>query len=179
MAEFELPEKAESRKERVIGLIIAAIAVVLAVVSALAHTTHNDEILAHVDAADQYAFFQAKKDRHAQLELSTDNLVLNRDHLSPEGQTHATQLLANYAGEMQKLEADSASIHLKGDELLKESDHLAHKAGVLDLGEIALQIAVVLCSISILTEQPLFVRMGVSIAVVGVLVALWGEFLLS
>ena len=179
MAEFELPEKAESRKERVIGLIIAAIAVVLAVVSALAHTTHNDEILAHVDAADQYAFYQAKKDRHAQLELSTDNLVLNRDRLTPEGQTHAFQLLANYAAEMKKLESDSAEIHARGDDLLKESSHLARKAGVLDLGEIALQIAVVLCSISILTEQKLFVRMGVAIALVGVLVAVWGEFLLT
>jgi hypothetical protein len=179
MAEFELPEKAESRKERVIGLIIAAIAVVLAIVSALAHTTHNDEILAHVDAADQYAFYQAKKDRHAQLELSTDNLVLNRDHLSPGAQAHAGELLANYAAEMKKLDGDSAEIHAKGDELLKESGRLAHKAAVLDLGEIALQIAVVLCSISILTEQKLFVRMGVSIAVVGTLVALWGVFLLG
>jgi hypothetical protein len=179
MAEFELPEKGKSRKERVVGLIIAAIAVVLAVVSALAHTTHNDEILAHVDAADQYAFYQAKKDRHAQLELSTDTLVLNRDQLSPAGQAHAGELLANYAAEMKKLDSDGTEIRARGDDLLKESDHLARKAGVLDLGEIALQIAVVLCSISILTEQQLFVRMGVSIAVVGVLIAFWGEFLLA
>jgi len=45
------------------------------------------------------------------------------------------------------------------------------------LAEIGLQISVVLCSISILTEQKLFVRMGLVLAVAGVLIALWGFFL--
>jgi hypothetical protein len=174
---FELPEKAENRKERVVGLIIAAIAVVLAVVSAFGHETHNDEILAHVDAADQYAFYQAKKERHEQLDLMTDTVSLQLDRLSPAGQTQAAKLLGGYADQMKHLDGDAKEIKAKGDELLAESQRLARKAGVLDLGEIALQIAVVLCSISILTEQNLFVRMGVSVAVVGVLVALWGVFL--
>lgn len=177
MGEFELPEKPDSQKERVIGLIIAVIAVVLAIVSAIGHNTHQDEILAHVDAADQYAFYQAKKERHAQLELSTDSVMLERDRLSAASQPQADEMLSEYATEMKKLDSDGKDIKDKGDELLNESKYLAKKAGVLDLGEIALQIAVVLCSISILTEQNLFVRMGVSIAVVGVLVAVWGAFL--
>jgi hypothetical protein len=178
MDDFELPEKAENRKERVIGLIIAAIAVMLAIVSSRGHETHQDEILAHVDAADQYAFYQAKKERHAQLELSTDSLMLGRDRLSLDSQPQADQLLTEYAAEMKKLDSDSTQIRTQGDALMNESKRLAAKAGILDTGEIALQIAVVLCSISILTEQSLFVRMGVSIAVVGIIVALWGIFLL-
>ena len=88
MDDFELPEKAESQKERVIGLIIAGIAVVLAIVSAIAHETQNDEILANADANDQYAFFQAKKTRHEQLELSTDYLKLSEDRLSAGSQAN-------------------------------------------------------------------------------------------
>ena len=45
------------------------------------------------------------------------------------------------------------------------------------MGEIALQIAIVLCSITILTEQRLFVVMGVITAAVGIAVALWGVLL--
>ncbi len=174
--DFELPEKAKNQKERIVGLIIASIAVVLAVVSAFGHETQNEEILAHVDASDQYAFYQAKKQRHAQLDLMTDSVNLQLDHFSPASQAKAAPLLAGYATEIQHLEKDGKEIKAKGDELTAESQKLAKKAGVLDLAEIALQIAVVLCSISIITEQNLFVRMGVTIAVVGVFVALWGVF---
>ena len=177
MAEFEVPETPESERERAIGLIIATIAVILAIVSAYGHGIHQDEILAHVDAADQYSFYQAKKDRHEQLELSTDAITLQRDHLSLPGQNDADRMLAAYATEEAKLDSDSQGIKAKGDELLKESQYLARRAGVFDLAEIGLQISVVLCSISILTGQKLFVRMGLVLAVAGVLVALWGCFL--
>jgi hypothetical protein len=179
MAEFEMPEKPDNRKERVVGLIIAAIAVVLAIVSSQAHETHNDEILAHVDGADQYAFYQAKKERHAALELSTDNLMLEREKLSAATQPQVDQLLTSYAAEMAHLDSDGKGIQAKGDELMAESKRLAQKAKVLDLGEIALQIAVVLCSISIITEQNLFVHMGGAVAGIGILVAIWGMVMLA
>jgi hypothetical protein len=173
MSEFEVPEKPESHKERIVGLIIAVIAVVLAIVSAIAHQTHNEEIVAHVDAADQFAFYQAKKERSHQLKLTSDDIQLQFDRFSPAAQTQAKSLLAGYEEETRHLEADNQEIKKKGDELLDESGRLAVKARVLDLGEIALQIAVVLCSITILTEQSLFVRMGITIAAVGLVVALW------
>jgi hypothetical protein len=174
MAEFELPEKAESQKERMVGLIIAAIAVVLAIVSAIGHQTHSDEILAHVDAADQYAFFQAKKERGFDLGLSADAIKLSVDRFSPANQTQATQLLANYARQQEKLDDDGREIQTKGKEFMDEATRLSAKARVLDVGEIALQISIVLCSITILTEQRLFVLMGVITAGVGIVISLWG-----
>jgi hypothetical protein len=174
MAEFELPEKVESRRERVVGLIIAAIAVVLAVVSSLAHETHNDEILAHIDAADQYAFYQAKRERRAQLEVASDAAGLGSDRLSPAGQAQAAALRTGYGAEEKRLVTEGTAIQHKGDELMAESKRLEAKARVLDLAEIALQIAVVVCSISVLTEQRLFVVIGVGMAVVGIFVAVTG-----
>jgi len=177
--DFELPEKAESEKDRVVGLIIAAIAVVLAVISALAHETDSDKILAHVDAADQYALYQAKKERHVQLDLMSDNIRLQVDRLSPAGQAEAGRKLDEYAGTIQHLDKDAEEAKAKGDDLTADSHRLEKKASVLSLGEIALQISVVLCSITILTEQRLFVRMGVTVAVVGVVVALWGVLMMK
>jgi hypothetical protein len=174
--EFELPETPETpkrRKERVVGLIIAAIAVVLAIVTHAGNEIHQGEILAHVDASDQYAFYQAKKERRAQLELQTDNLQLRFDSLSPTAQALANQFRGAYATEIKHLEDDGKEIKAKGDELLAESRKLARKASILDIGEIALQISVVLCSITILTEQRLFLRMGVCVATAGVFIAAW------
>ena len=174
----ETPETPESRKKRVVGLIIAAIAVVLAIVTHAGNEIHQDEILAHVDASDQYNFYQAKKDRHAQLELQTDNLQLRFDNLSPGAQAQSNQFRDAYATEIKHLENDAKEIKAKGDELLGESRKLARKASILDIGEIALQISVVLCSITILTEQRLFVRLGVGVAMAGVLIAVWALFLM-
>jgi hypothetical protein len=179
MEEYEVPEKPDSHKERIVGLIIAAIAVVLAIITASGHQLHNEEILTHVDAADQFSFYQAKKSRHAQLELSIDQIHLDYDRLSPSSQKEADKIVAGYEAEIKHLEEDGKEIKAKGDELIAESKRLAKKADVLDLGEIALQISVVLCSITILTEQFLFVRIGVCTAAIGLLTALWGVFLLQ
>lgn len=179
--EFELPETpeaTESHKERIVGLIIAAIAVALAIVTHLGNETNNEKILAHVDASDQFAFYQAKKERRAQLDLQTDNLHLQFDKLSPEAQVQATKFLTGYEAEIQHLEEDGKKIKEKGDELLAESRQLQAKSTFIEFGEIALQISIVLCSITILTEQNLFVRMGVLSAIFGVLIAIWGVFLM-
>jgi hypothetical protein len=169
----EIPETPESRKKRTVGLIIAVIAVVLAIVTHVGNEIHQDEILAHVDASDQYAFYQAKKERRAQLELQTDNLQLRFDNLSPGAQALANQFRDDYVKESKRLADEGKEIQAKGDELLAESRKLAKQASILDIGEIALQISVVLCSITILTEQRLFVRLGVGVAITGVLIAAW------
>ena len=174
----ETPEATESHKERIVGLIIAAIAVVLAIVTHLGNETNNEKILAHVDASDQFAFYQAKKGRHAQLDLQTDNLHLQFDKLSPEAQAQATKLLTGYEVEIQHLEDDGKKIKEKGDELLAESRQLQAKSTFIELGEIALQISIVLCSITILTEQNLFVRMGVISALLGALITICGIVLM-
>ncbi len=172
MAEFELPEKAEDHRERVVGLIIAAIAVVLAIVSALSHATSNEQILAHVDASDQYAFYQAKKDRSFALDLAMDNLRLHAEDTGLGA--GSVQLIANYREQQARLNTEGKDIQAKGQTFMDDALRLGRKSQVLDVGEIALQISIVLCSITILTEQRLFAIMGVITAAIGVAVALWG-----
>ena len=177
MAEYEVPEATENRRERIVGLIIAAIAVVLAIVSSLGHATQNEQILAHVDASDQFAFYQAKKERFLALQLAGENADLYADRLSPSGVKKEAAMAVKYLSEMQRLGDEMKEIQARGNELLKDAAHFGRKAEVLDVGEIALQIAIVLCSITILTEQRLFVVMGVITAAVGIVVALWGVLL--
>jgi hypothetical protein len=174
MAEFEMPEKARSRHERIVGLIIAAIAVILAIVSSAAIQSHSNEILAHVDASDQYSFYQAKRQRFAALELASDNADLYKDRLSPAEAQREADLAVKYLKEMQRLGEESKAIQAKGDEWMKEAARLERKSRILDVAEIALQISIVLCSITIVTEQRLFALMGSVTAIVGLAVGLWG-----
>jgi hypothetical protein len=85
-------------------------------------------------------------------------------------------LLDSYAGQIKKDTDDSKKIHEDGENLVKKAENLEGKATFVELGEIALQISVVLCSITILTEQKLFVRMGMTVAFIGLLLALRGLF---
>jgi hypothetical protein len=174
--EFELPEtpdSPESRKERTVGLIIAVIAVVLAIVTHVGNEIHQDELLAHIDATDEYNDYQTKKTTNIQLDLNSDIINLNLDRLSPAAQQLATKTLADYA-EQKKQNSEKAEKHKDlGDEHIKDAAKLARQSSILDIGEIALQISVVLCSITILTEQGLFVRLGVTVALAGVVIAAW------
>jgi hypothetical protein len=174
--EFELPETPdipESHKERIVGLIIAAIAVVLAIVTHLGNETHQDELLSHIDAADAYSDYQTKKTGNIQLDLNMDLIKLMYDRLSPAAQADATRKLSDYEAQKKQNEIKGDKHREEGDEHVGDAAKLARKASTLDIGEIALQISVVLCSITILTEQRLFVRMGISVALAGVLVAAW------
>jgi hypothetical protein len=86
-------------------------------------------------------------------------------------------LIAGYVKQKTRLEAEGRAIQARGDDFMKEAARLQKKSNVLDLGEIALQISIVLCSITILTEQRLFVMMGVATALTGLLIALVGVLL--
>ena len=169
----ETPESPESHKERTVGLIIATIAVVLAFVTHLGNEIHQEELLAHIDATDAYNDYQAKKTANIQLDLNSDMIGLSYDRLSPTAQQAADKKLADYK-EQTKQNTEKGEKHRdEGDDHVKEAATLAKKASVLDIGEIALQISVVLCSLTILTEQGLFVRMGVGVALAGAVVAAW------
>jgi hypothetical protein len=172
MGEYEVPEATENHRERIVGLIIAAIAVVLAIVSAIGHATSNEQILAHVDASDQYAFYQAKKERSFTLSLAMDNLKLHAEDAGLGA--GSVQLLASYQAQQTRLDTEGKDIQAKGQSFMDDAARLERKSQVLDLGEIALQISIVLCSITILTEQRLFAIMGVITAGIGAAVALWG-----
>ncbi len=175
MAEFELPEtpdSPESHKERVVGLIIAVIAVVLAIVTHLTSEIDEDKILAHVDASDQYNFYQAKRMRRELVELQSDILTTQADTLSPAGRAKVQDLTTKYGSESKRLEDEGKDIQKEGDNLMADSKRLTRQGSVLEIGEIALQISIVICSLTILTEQGLFVRIGVVIAGAGVVVAI-------
>jgi hypothetical protein len=64
-------------------------------------------------------------------------------------------------------------------ELDESAEKTARKASILDIAEIALQVSIVMCSITVLTEIMIFVRMGVVSALVGVIIALYAAFFMG
>ena len=157
-----------SKNEKSIGMAIALIAVLLAFVSALGNEEDNEKIVNEIKASNHYAWFQAKRIREA---LNTG--VIDQMKLEALGTPTEAQLEA-----MKKHEA---KLKAKNDEYKTENEEIQRKAvgyeavakfasekgDRYDHAELCLQIAVVLCSITLLTGQSVFFRCGVVIAVIG------------
>jgi hypothetical protein len=173
MAEsFELTEKPGNNTERNIGLVIAVIAVILAFVSSAAHDAQNEEIVLNVKAADQYNFYEARKGRLLSYQLAIDTL----HRTDPNHADEAAKEILDYTSKIdhEQTEADKTLQEARDQEA--EARLMARRANVLDYGEIALQISIVLCSISILTEMFLFVYLGLGAAGIGVVITIVAKF---
>ena len=60
----EVSEKAHGAGERTIGLTMAIVAALLAVVTLMGHRMHTEEVVLQTKTADGWAFYQAKDSRY-------------------------------------------------------------------------------------------------------------------
>jgi hypothetical protein len=188
MTEVELPnpEELEQLREqsftRKTALTTAVYAVCLAVVSLGGNNAAKDMTLAQQQSSDQWAFYQAKAMREVLYKIEKarleDDLAERGPSLTPAAREHKEAFLASAAKEEARYEAEKKVIEDKARELEKERDKSRAKDPYFDFGEVLLQIAIVLASMSILTHaRPIFYASLVS-ALVGFALGLNGYLLL-
>lgn len=155
----ESVEKAHERNEREIGLTMAIVAVLLALATMLGHRTHTEEVLIQTRANDQWAYYQAKTIRSHMYEADAEMAAL-----LPKGEQLAESFKKR--AEDQKKGAEDVRNEAQGKE--RETDATSQKAGRYDTAEIFLEIAIVLCSISLLTGARVFWLVSFASSVTGV-----------
>ncbi len=162
----EAGEKGESLTS--ISLAISILAVLVAMVTVLGHRTHTEAVLMQSRAGDQWNLYQAKK-------IRMDNLGVTVDLLGLQPATPAVAArLADYNKRIQKWTDDLKEEQGKAREFEAEVDHAEHRAARYDLGEALLQIAVVLCSITLFTRNRGYFFLGLAIGLTGLAVAASG-----
>jgi hypothetical protein len=172
MSEVDVPYHAEKQEHKRVGIFIAVVAVIMAVISALARNAANEIIVEEVQASNGFAWYQAKRQRGYMTELEIRRARYElAGNLAP---AQRKQLEENTPG----LEQQNAKYAKENDEIrrLAESHSTAaklaeHKHHWFEYGEICLHIAVVLCSLTLLTDQKLFFWLGIIATVGGVLIA--------
>jgi hypothetical protein len=103
-----------------------------------------------------------------------DNLSVDVDLLALQPSTDASAVAAKtkeYQAHIEKWKADLAEEQEKAREFEREVTRAEAKAARYDLGEALLQIAVVLCSITLFTRKRAYFLLGLSIGVAGIVVA--------
>jgi hypothetical protein len=170
----ELKEHAEHAKEdptlAPVSVSMAILAVLVAVVSLLGHRSHTEEVVLQAQSSDQWAFYQAKNMRRHTDELFTD---LTSVTPTTDAATLA-KLRDKYSREAQRYQSEQKEIEDKARDLEAEVKTERRRADRFDLGEVFLEIGLVITSITLLSGRRLFWGMGLVLGVAGLIVAATG-----
>jgi hypothetical protein len=153
-----------------VTLSMAILAVVLAAISLLGHRTHTEELLLQNKATDQWAYFQAKNIRRHTYELFLDLLSV----ISTKDSQAAGKIEEKYRREIERYKDDQKDIQSEAQQLEKEVVTQRHKANRFDLGEVCLEVGIVLTSLTLLTRKKLFWLLGGLAGLVGLAIAVSG-----
>jgi len=153
---------AQNPFDKTVAGSMAIIAAVLAVVSVLGQHFNTEKLLNQQLGSDQWAYYQAKDIRRYTAQATGDLLTaLKAD----------PAVISRYTQDANRYKQQSAEIQDKAREFERERDRAGQRADHFHLGEILLEIAIVFCSLAILSKrQPLFVG-GVALAVIGGVIA--------
>jgi hypothetical protein len=173
----ELQENAEHGRENPslapISVTMAILAVCVAVVSLMGHRSHTEELLMQNRATDQWAYYQAKNIRRHNYEMSLDLLGL----IEFKDKTQAEKVREKYKGEAERYTKEQAEIEEQAKDLEAESARAQRKADRYDLGEVFLEIALVITSLALLTKNRFYWLLGLLGGVAGLAIAVSGHLL--
>jgi hypothetical protein len=173
----ELQENAERARENPhlapVTLTMAVLAVLVATVSLLGHRSHTEEIILQNKVTDQWAYYQAKNIRR-----HNDELFADLTSLVPTKDADATaKLQEKYRAEADRYKDEQKELDKEARATEDENNLARRKADRFDLGEVFLEIALVITSITLLSGRRIFWHLGVVMACVGICLATSGWFL--
>jgi len=175
---------AHSPFDRRVTMTIAIIAALLACVTLLSHRAHNATLQSEIHAndfitlaSDKWNEYQAKKNR---LYLFQVNIELVRV-LSKDGTQNSDEQTKAWKTQAEKFEEDAAKLQNeardyedKAKEMKDQSEHIHHIGDRYDLGELGVEIGLVICSIAVLTKRNGFWLSGMAAAGLGAVLAVIG-----
>jgi Domain of unknown function (DUF4337) len=153
-----------------VSLTMSILAVLVAVATLFGHRAHTEELLLQAQATDQWAYYQAKNIRLHEMQVMVDQLGV----FAVQDKEKTELLREKYQKEVERYGNDKDSISEKAKEQERERDLLRARADRFDAGEGILEIALVICSLTLLTDKKFFWYVAMLIGAVGVVISLGG-----
>src|SRR6266699_6312785 len=145
---IELPEKTHRPLERRIGVTMALFAAVLAIATLMGHRLHTDEVILQTKTADGWAYYQAKNIRSQMYAADATLAELQGDR--------GTKVASEWKAKADQERRDADGIRHDAESLDRETQTSARRATLFDGAEVFLEIAIVLCSIALMTGSVRF-----------------------
>ncbi len=160
---------------KIAALVIGVLAATLALCEVAERSAQNSYLAQNISASNEYAFYQARQNRA--LVLNQTATLLNALPPTPEGQ----KVAAASDAEAKRLLEDSdrgngaKQILARATDATHERDHSLHQYEWYEIVTSTLQIAIVLASVSVVTQLTKVLYVGIGIgalsAGLGILVA--------
>ncbi|HXX20080.1 MAG TPA: DUF4337 domain-containing protein [Candidatus Acidoferrum sp.] len=170
----ELQEQAEEGSHHPslapVTVTMAILAVLVAAVSLLGHRAHTEELLLQTKSTDQWAYYQAKDIRRHTYELFLDETSV----FSLQNSEQVDKLKEKYAKEVERYRDEMKDIEAEAKKAEDEVRVQQRRADRFDLGEVMLEAALVICSITLLTRKRIFWGMGLVLGLAGLAIGAAG-----
>ncbi len=187
--------------DRKVAMSMATIAAVLAGVTMLSHRGHTETLrLAteatqfHTKESDAWNYYQAKNiiSYDYKAHLATINLLPTSAETAKarkkavgsltdvldkyEGPAGADGKRPKGKGQLAKLQQEALDLKAKGEAATAKSHHVHASVDWIDYGHLALDLALVMCTVALLTKQRSFWYIGTFAAIVGAALAGFGIY---
>jgi hypothetical protein len=142
-----------------VGVFIGVLAVILAICSTGGGNAAKDANRAHIEASNNWAFFQSKNIRRNEISLAADNLELSlsaQPGMSADARRKFQEKIKDYREQVQKLTTDPVKkegldeLFERGKALEAARDVALRKDPYFDASQALLQIAIVLASVHLI-----------------------------
>jgi Domain of unknown function (DUF4337) len=166
-----------------VGVYIGLLAVVLAICNVGGANAAKDATRANIEAANTWAFFQAKNIRRTAINMAAEELELQlvaQPSMPAEARQAFQAKIKDYRATAQRLTTDPErkegldELFAKGKALEAERDVAMRKDPYFDWSQALLQIAIVLASVHLIIGNATLLGLSGGLAALGVLLMLNG-----
>jgi hypothetical protein len=174
---IELPEAHQGHEDNPlvipVSVTIAILAVLVAIVTLMGHRAHTEELSRETQAASRWEQYQAKSIRLRMTQVASDLISV----VAPLNKEKGEDLARKYEKEVERYASDKEDVSKIAEELEAERDRAMHRADRFDLGEVLLEIGLVICSLTLLAKKKIFWVGGIVVSAIGLAVAATGLLL--
>ncbi|HTQ95920.1 MAG TPA: DUF4337 domain-containing protein [Candidatus Acidoferrum sp.] len=156
-----------------VAVTLSILAVLVAIATLLGHRASTEVIVLQNKATDEWNLFQAKNIRSHEMASVADMLGT----FTSADKEKAEALREKYTKEVERYEKDKDESSEKAKEFEAERDLVDKRGDRYDAGEVILEIALIVCSLTLLTKKRIFWLSGIALGLVGVATTLSGFFL--
>lgn len=183
MALDNLDSGKNDRRDKLIGVYIGILAVMLAICSMGGNNAQTDATHRNIEAANNWSFFQSKNLRRNELRLQIDEFELKLatdGTLSEEARQKISAKIAEYRATENRLTSEPDKkegldeLFIKGKELEAQRDVAFKRGPYFDYGGALIQIAIVLASVAIISGGNLLLFASFMLGALGAISTIGG-----
>jgi hypothetical protein len=156
-----------------VAVTLSILAVLVAIATLLGHRASTEVLMLQNKATDEWALFQSKNIREHEMASVADMLGT----FTPVDKEKAEALQEKYHSEAERYEKEKEEASGEAKNLEKERDVAERREDRYDAGEVILEIALIVCSLTLLTKRKMFWLGGIALGLVGLLVTASGYLL--